>query len=93
MKIIVTLVAGVLGYAATLIILSEGIGVADDSLWYWVPFIVSLSVVVAVSVPWRNWRSVNRTATIATICLLAVLVLAIDLAGAVWYSCSKGICL
>lgn len=93
MRIIATLVAGVLGYATALIVLSEGIGIADDSPWYWVPFIVSLSAVVAASVPWRNWRSVNRPATIATTCLLAVLVLVIDLAGAIWYSCSKGICL
>lgn len=93
MRIIVTLVAGVLGYVAALIFLSEGIGVADDSPWYWAPFIVSLILVFAVAVPWRNWGSVNRTATIATACLLAVLVLAIDLAGAIWYSCSKGICL
>ena len=93
MRIIATLVSGIVGYVVVLIILSEGVGVAADSAWYWLPFIVSLCAVVAVAVPWRTWRSVNRTTTVATTCLLGVLVLAIDLASAIWYSCAKGVCL
>ena len=93
MKLIVVLLAGVLTYAVVLLVLGEAMAVADESPWYWLPFVASLAAVVAVSAPWRSWHSVNRKTTIAAVCLLAVLVLAIDLASAVWYSCSKGICL
>jgi len=93
MRIAATLLAGILGYALMLLFLSEVLGVASDSAWYWLPFLVSLGAVVAVAVPWRTWRGVNRPSTIPTTCFLGVLVLGIDLAGAIWYSCAKGVCL
>jgi chromate transport protein ChrA len=93
MRLIAVLLAGALTYAVVLLVLSEAMAVADESPWYWLPFVASLAAVVVVSAPWRSWHSANRKTTIAAVCLLAVLVLAIDLAGAVWYSCSKGVCL
>ena len=93
MRVIVVLLTGTLTYAVVLLIISEVIAVADGSPWYGLPFVASLAAVVVVLAPWRSWRSANRKTTIAVVCLLAVLVLAIDLAGAVWYSCSRGTCL
>lgn len=92
-RLVVTILAGVITYALVLVVLSEALATADDSLWYWLPFGASVTAVVLVSAPWKSWPTANRGATIATVFLLILLVLAIDLAGAIWYSCSKGVCL
>jgi hypothetical protein len=93
MRIIGTLFAGVSAYAATLLLLSEGLGIAGGSRWYWIPFIASLSGVVVIAAPWHAWRTLNRIETIAVTLFLAALVLIIDVVGAIWYSCAKGVCL
>jgi hypothetical protein len=93
MRIVATLLGGTLGYAVALLLINEAVGASGNSRWYLLPFVVSLGTVIAVAVPWSSWRSVNRIATVVATCLLAVLVLAVDIAGTVWYSCAKGSCL
>ncbi len=93
MRIIASVLVGGFAYGVSLIAMSEMLRVPGESLWYWIPFAVSLGAAIAVAVPWRAWRTVNRKTTVATTVLLVLLVLAIDIAGAVWYSCSKGVCI
>jgi hypothetical protein len=93
MRIVATLIAGVVTYGLVLVLLGEVFRIRDESPVYWLPFALSICAVLWVAGPWRAWSTVNRTATIVTTILLAFLVLGIDLTAVVFYSCSKGVCL
>jgi O-antigen/teichoic acid export membrane protein len=89
MKTLGVILAGVAAYAITLILFVRIVGVPAKSDWYWFPFIASLATVAGLGM----WRRGPLGLKLLGIFLCAGLVFAVDLAGVIWYSCAKGVCL
>ena len=87
------MVAGVIGYALVLLAMGELMRIEGTSQWYLLPFAVSVAILVAVLFMRRSRdRGIRGFAVVATV-LSAVVVPAIDLFGAAWYSFAHGTCL
>jgi hypothetical protein len=93
MRYVTAMVAGVIGYALVLLAMGDLLRIEGTSPWYSLPFALSVAVVAAVLFTWRPRARGNRVFAVVAAVLSAVVVLAIDLFGAVWYSCAHGTCL
>ncbi len=87
------MIAGILAYAVVVLVMSELLHVAANSPSYWLPFIMSIATVLVTVRPWRGNVAGNRTYAMAATAGSVLVVLAVDLFGAVWYSCAKGVCI
>jgi hypothetical protein len=95
MRLVALVVISVLIYAAAMMLMDSVLGIDPESMWYWLPFGVSLSVLgIGLFIGFRKWSNDPAFATIsATIIVSAGLVFVADLAVALLYSCAKGVCL
>jgi hypothetical protein len=93
MRYVASIIAGVITYAIALALMAELLHVREDSSWYWLPFAASVVAVVVAVRPWRADVGGKRGYAVAATAGSVFVVLAVDLFGAVWYSCVKGVCI
>ena len=91
MKSASAFVSGILVFVVVIVLLD--VLRLEATYLVWLPYIFSASAAVTVVAFWPKPSLFGRTATVMFTAALVGFVLAADIAGAVWYSCSQGICL
>lgn len=93
MKLLALIFLSIVSYVVTLLILEHLFLVPSESRLYWLCFVMSISCLAAGLFAGAHRAKTSLLVTTVSLLMSLLLVVAGDIAFAVWYSCGKGVCI